>query len=479
MSKTLSEVYDIFILMESQRPLHAVFRNVAFFVTILVIVVIRHAIAHDFSAMYIGDYDGQDYRYIAEKIYGIQHDYTRYDPYFSLTGWGLYLDAVPFRGIGVGTIILVLERFFGNRIEIVLPYVIALITALAYTFYYVSCKKKYGGSVAAFSTAVLCIDAPWGDTIFPEMFLRPIFVSIIALCILLQGKKKRNDVLYICILLCVYLAALFKIQWWLLSIPLMFAMQCNSKTIIDKLFVILIGLCVPVSIILLHYYGWSYPHITAGSELHYNKRTQGAFFQSLCRTKPKLGPNNILCKQRDIVHINMQYRSFHPVDDIQRISTDLAKKIHSHFLANLKQTLQNLSNGFVYMTNYSFWNRYNILVQNCDRVESSIIATGTDCTILAKTYSPLYLRIIDVVSMLILIVGITMKTTRCLSSVTLSFWIVPAITNILSYYDIRYHFAQAGLPIVVSILIISQWNDRKKYLRRVTGLLLGVSKMSR
>jgi hypothetical protein len=63
-----------------------------------------------------------------------------------------------------------------------------------------------------------------------------------------------------------------------------------------------------------------------------------------------------------------------------------------------------------------------------------------------------FLRIIDLAVWLLLIVGLACASTRVPCALALVLWVVPALGNVVSLYEFRYHMPMAGLAAAAACL---------------------------
>ena len=108
--------------------------------------------SNHFQASHI---DQADFRYIAEKFWSMDH--VGYSTGY-IRDWRHYLDAVPFREIGVGTYYLISAKIFQvlsgvqdvrpEMLSLWIPLSFILLLCGAYIFFYLSAEKKFGKAFA-------------------------------------------------------------------------------------------------------------------------------------------------------------------------------------------------------------------------------------------------------------------------------------------------------------------------------------------
>jgi hypothetical protein len=80
------------------------------------------------------------------------------------------------------------------------------------------------------------------------------------------------------------------------------------------------------------------------------------------------------------------------------------------------------------------------------------------------------MRGVDVLVWALLLIGVGLDDTRAACGLALVLWIVPALGNVVSPYELRYHMPMAGIGAVSAAIVVAhvvrRWRPRRLHVRR-------------
>gem|GEM_PF-3214102 len=376
--------------------------------------------------------DPGDYRYLAEHFYGVPHDPASYLEPDWHGNWAVFLSKVPFRDIAIGSYTLALKALFPEHLGVAGPLSLRVILSLSYALFFVFALRRYGALAAFFSLAILALPPwPWAlaKDLFPEAFLRVFFVLL--LCPLIALRKDFRNALpcVLTILLLLLILAHTKIQWMLYSfllLPALLIPFLHTRRIGAAAIVALGVLAIPVSLSLVHLIGWGDARIVQGSSLHAMLKTDWQNLAEACDTGAFEGYTPRFCTTREFRHGSWGHflANQEPDHDLQRLTRDLDRASMRYFLRRPAWMLEEFLKGLRLSTNVPGWRPF----------ES-------------------FAWLIDGFSVIVLLLGFLRRETFLLSSAALGLWIIQAVGHVFAVYDLRYHQAMAGIPLVAALLI--------------------------
>jgi len=381
-------------------------------------------------------FDHADYRFLAEYFWNIPHEPQTYIAEFG-GSWGAYLQMIPFRGIGVGTVYLFMLRPLEH---IVHPSgMLAAFMGIAYIIACGTVWQRFGrlAAIACF-TAFLFPAKTWAlsSELLAEPLLRTLMVLLWAIYVWIDGKNERIAQAVPLIWLLTFAITCTKSMWFLLPITLGITMLVlpssgtearKSRMATGALFL------VPVTLFMIHGIGWGYWGITAGNGLHANYKTSGAYLAEFCITHK----GTELCNTQHPINQYWQVPMNEGIPQAEWREFD--RRATSYLLS--RNALGEFLNGIAQQTNFP--------------------AGITGNTPFSRSNIAL---VLDLASWLLLIIGLGYRRTALLAALTLSMWIIPGIGTIFAAYTARYARATAGLPLATALLIgtiIARENWRK------------------
>jgi hypothetical protein len=423
---------------------------------------------YQFPPLQAGESDPGDYRYLAEIFWKVPHYYPSYHPVFSHY-WGNFLEHVHFRQLGVGTFYL----FFtsptgaspagaspagaspegGALTELLqhtsmIPIVLICLLSISYLIFFSACRSRWGSSLALFAfICLVSIPHIWAQTeeLLTEPFLRIILVNILSLVILLENQRALAVKVGLIYLL-LFLAVHCKSQWLLYGFLLFLCLGLflfSHKHYRLLLASSILALFLPLSLLLVNLAGWGYPALTPGLGLHINLKTEGALVEYITA---RLADDNQLSNGRKPAFLKGEnFDSFWRIrfdytpqesswrDRSMMADYQLLDKYANEYMLTHWQTqlLQPLLQGLIYTTNFpaGIWG-------NSPYVQP-----------------PLGLRLLDLLTVLVLVTGFFFRRTWLLATAALGLWLLPVAGTVFSVYVTRYHRPMAMLPLAVAFII--------------------------
>ncbi|HTM30983.1 MAG TPA: hypothetical protein VL263_06745 [Vicinamibacterales bacterium] len=407
-------------------------------------------------------YDPGDYRFIAEYFWGLPYDVRTYD---MEPGWPVFLQTVPFRGIGLGTAHLLVGLAATGRWPLhavdlritgqVFSAILKILLAGAEWLAFVAVRRRWGRAAAL--VALLCLAVPpslWRltDDLMTEPVLRIAFILLFALAVGLDGRR-RSVVAGSAIVLLLIVCVQVKSQW-VLAVPLLvpvLLLECHRRGVARRHLVTIGALAVlaPLSLLAVNWIGWRTVAMNPGVGIHLNIRHNGEVLASFCDGERVPGHAPAICD------------SARPTPRWWRIYVGPAARLAEY------QALDRYALS---------WVRSHPRQSLADFVEglglASIWPRGTHM----PPPESAVLDAIDGVVWLLLIAGLRRPDTRLPCALALVLWIVPATGNVISIYDTvrggRYHLPMMGIaPAAASVVVLSVRRRRAPSLARFKPIL--------
>ncbi len=389
----------------------------------------------------VDHFDHADFRYVAEIFWGEPHDLRTYQPDFS-EDWGRYLDAVPFRGIGVGTYYLTLRALIGFvnpgvaadpiRLGVFIAWSMKLLLASAYAIFFGVCRRRVGTRLALLCLALLLF--PWKTWILiEEMLVEPLvrILFVLAMSVLLsihesRGRLRLGAALFLFPFL---LAAHLKAPWMfypLLILPaIVLRLHAEKLSLRHALPAVALTLCVPLTLLLVNVLWWQDLTLSPGAGLHAQFKT-GEYTSSLCRSPTPLV--TVFCNRT--TKLNSWWNVYMGPDALPENYRALDRGVLPYILHTPQRMITDAFDGL--------------------RVASNVPEGAMD---ILPYGASLVILLLDISTWILLLVGLFQKETILLSAAGLGLWIIPAIGAIFALYDPRYHRPMAGIPLILAILI--------------------------
>jgi hypothetical protein len=407
--------------------------------------------------------DPADYRFVAEYFWNVPFHPETYDGIWH-GGWGDYLRLMPFRSIGLGSAYLLagwlrLGHAPATPAEVVaagiaLAYVEKLLLAGALLTLFVVLRRRWGMPLAFGGLAVTAFPPIYwriSDDFLTEAPQRVAFLFAFACAIALSGRaaddERRGGDAAAYLLLALLLAAThLKVQWYVgaaLVLPLL-VLQTKRGPLLSGRTVALCAAAamIPVSVLAVNWIGWSSLTLSPGFGLHANLRYEGDVLREYSarmagtadapafvdRTRPRLrwwdiyvGPEISRAQYEAFDDFGRAYVRARPVSALKTFWTGIT-------LASTVPGVQRV------------WPDGRIRLEPLEPPWAGIV------------------RGLDIAVWILLTVGLGLRQTRIPCAFALVLWIIPAVGNIVSPYELRYHLPMAGIgPIAAACVAVTAW----------------------
>lgn len=403
--------------------------------------------------------DPADYRFIAEYFWGVPFHPNTYDTIWH-GGWGDYLRLIPFRSIGLGTFYLLagwlrLGRAPATPDEVLaagiaLAYAQKVMLALALLVLFAVVRRRWNTVLALLTVAATAFPPVYwrtSDDFLTEPPTRIFFLLAFACAIALSGPRRSRDerrsIVPAFVLLGLWLVAThLKVQWYVGALMLLPALVFDTSRPppISRRTIALCAaaLAVPVSVMAVNWIGWRTITLSPGFGLHANLRYDGDVlreYSAIMATTPSrpafadperprlrwwniyVGPEVSRAEWEAFDGFGRQYLRHRPGSALHNFWTGLR-------LASTVPAVQRITQG-------------RIRLEPLDPPWAALV------------------RWLDVAIWILLAVGLAFPETRVPCALALVLWIVPAIGNIVSPYEPRYHLPMSGIAAVAAACVVA------------------------
>jgi hypothetical protein len=373
--------------------------------------------------------DPSEYRYAAEQFFGVPHDLESYAPYFK-TQWPLFLETVPFREIGLGTLFLLTNVLSGGQAMLALPLLAKLLLAGSSLLFFAAVRKRYGTAPAAAALAVVVLPViawTYTDALVTEAYARMLFLCCLSLAVASRGHV-RNATIAVTLPLTLLLTHL-KVQWLLFGFILFGALAFLSllehhwgKALLAMLSFVLL----PLTVSLVHWIGWHDARVNPGISLHVMHKSWGEAREAACQRTFEERPPAEFCNRPFTVSHWVDFANGLPAGEIATRVRALDATALPYLLSKPTALIVDLARGVFYATNFPFLPRpWNFL-----------------------------LKPVDLLCWIVLALGLTRRRTFLFAVLGLGMWIVPAVGTIFGQFDDRYQIPAAGVVLALALLIL-------------------------
>jgi hypothetical protein len=248
-----------------------------------------------FPRWQVHHFDHADFRYLAERFWGQEHDMQTYAQEFQ-EAWGGYLDIIPFREIGVGSYYLVVRAVTGfvtgaenmrpENLAFAIPFSMQLLLAGSYLLLYTVCRRIWGMAPALIVLA--CMVLPLGiwtitEELLSEPLLRICFVLLLASLLPLTqpgGKHRGSILLFLLVTFCMVHLKSHYMLLALLVLPALLLPRRHDLPLIAASIAIVVAM--PLSLIAVHKLGWDVYSGANGFGPYVSFRTNGRSLAYAC-----------------------------------------------------------------------------------------------------------------------------------------------------------------------------------------------------
>ncbi len=405
------------------------------------------------------DFDPADYRFVAEYFWHVPFAPDTYaDPWRS--GWGAFLRTVPFRGVGLGTLYLLvgwlrLGHAPATTTEVQSAGILlatiekALLAAALFTLFAVI-RRRWGTVVALVSLVATAFPSHlWRfcDDFITEPVARILFLFAFACTIAMSGERSRNWLamavagLFLC-------ATQLKVQWGLAGMLLLPAMlwqfdlrrrggDADRSTRWRAGIVLCVAIALaPLSVIAVNWIGWRTPRLNPGIGIHINLRSGGDVLR-----RYSMAPDGTNAPFTNAHRPLLNWWNIYVGPDVTPDEYEAFDRYAQHYVwTHDRAALHALWEGFqLASTVPGVTRRHGQLV----RLESP-----------SQPWLTL-IRWMDIVVWALLILGLCFASTRLPCALAAALWVVPAVGNVFSPYELRYHLPMAGIGAAASSIVVA------------------------
>jgi hypothetical protein len=384
------------------------------------------------------DWDAADYRYMAEKFWGIP--FVKESYFYVFPGWPRYMDAVPLRSIFPGSYFLFIQSLVGainpewleypETFALIYIGLLKLLLVAAYLCFYVACQRRYGAPLALCALLILTLpvtDGVWELTkivFLGEILLRIFFLLLLAIMVSYDFQRRVlwKHILAFAVILT--LCAHTKAQWALFGagISLCFVfMHIIMRSFYPAIVMwMAVAVFVPLSVLLVNALVWDYPTLSPGIAAHANYKSRGLFMKYVCEQQDE--ETLVFCNHPNKKMHHRYWDIYMGADVSAQAYRALDTKAVPYFMQQPKKMLESFRSGLQLASNYpgAFW----------------------------------VLRVFDYFTWLVLLMGLFHRQTFLLGSFGLGLWLIPALANVFASYVARYHWLMQGMPLMLAVIIL-------------------------
>lgn len=412
--------------------------------------------AHEWQA---GQYDPADYRIVAEHFWGVAPEPDTY--HFGRSyerEWAQYLDVVPFRGIALGSAFLAVSWAVnghpprtdtevvaaGHAVAIIEK--VLLVAAMLLLF---AMTHEVWGPVAALLALAAVAFPPrlWRltDELMSEPALRIVFLLVLSAAIAFGSARwRRTAAVSLPVLLLA--AAHLKVQWWVGAVllsPVVIAELIGDSMALTGALVGALTLAIPLSVVAVNWIGWRSTSLSPGLGIHVHIAYGDEMLEEFCAQYRSPGNPPAFCDpaQRRIAWWNLSMGPENSVRDYEALDTYARRYVIAHPANALEQFVEGVGRA-------SSFPGVAVIRDGRLRVEP-----------LPDAWRP-FADTVDLFVWGLLVAGLLSARTRLMAWTALVLWIIPAIGDVFSWYEPRYHQPMAGIGLAVAILVaLDVWPD--------------------
>lgn len=401
-----------------------------------------------------GNYDPADYRYVAEYFWGVPIVPETYDAIWN-GPWGTYLQTVPFRTIGLGTFYLLTgwlrlghvpqtpDEVLAAGLAFVVVQKILLAVALLTLF--AAVRRHWGaplGFVALFLTAFPSDIWRISDDFLTEPPHRILFLLAAAFAVGMGARRHASAGPAIALTGVWLLATHLKVQWYVgavLLLPVLLFQLWRDRASKGILVVVALATAaVPLSVIAVNWIGWRTTAMNPGIGLHLNLRYDEAILREFSAetegdaTRPPFA---------DLAKPRLRWWLIHVTPETTQAQYEVFDRFAQRYMrARPASVLEHFWEGLTLASSFPGIERGN---RGIIRLEP-----------LHQPWRTL-VRVGDVLVWALLLAGLAVDRTRVLCALSIVLWIVPALGNIASHYELRYHLPMAGIAATGASLVLT------------------------
>jgi len=395
------------------------------------------------------NFDPADYRLLAEHFWNVPTPESTYD---IDPDWQAFLRTIPFRGIGLGTVYLFVGILRNGQVPstpaeilatgVLLATLEKMLLAASLFILFEVVRRRWGTIEALVAiTATALPPRFWrlSDDFLAEPVLRVCFLLLLA-CAIAVGRRKSFG-LAVAMLALMIAGAHLKADWMLgglLLVPiLLVSPPISAASARSKIALCGFAALIPIGIVAVNWIGWRTISPRPGLALHVHLKYGEHLIRSFCDQNVQPDRRSPFCDEarprrfwwdvyigRDLTLKDMTAFDNYARHDLLTHPARDARELWAGLVlaSSVPGTTARLGEGFRVVPLSEPW--------------VSLV------------------RWMDVGVWLLLLVGLISPETRLPCGVALMLWIVPAIGNIVSIYELRYHMPMAGIALTCACHVL-------------------------
>jgi hypothetical protein len=396
------------------------------------------------------NFDPADYQLGAEHFWHVRIPASRFDVD---ADWVAFLNTVPFRGIGLGTLYLIVGLLRTGHVPstptdilaagVALATLEKILTAAALFTLFEVVRRTWGtleSLVAISATALPPRFWRLTDDLLAEPILHICFLLLLACAIGITRRKSMR--LAFAMIGLMFIAAQMKADWelgaLLLAALFLFSPPISLTTWREKFALCLAAALIPLSVTAVNWIGWRTLSPRPGMALHVNLKYGGALLQRFCSPSRRGSHRSPFCDEERRRHL--WWKIYLGRDVTVDAMTTFDNYARRDIIAHPARGLRELWTG----------------VQLASSVPGTAVRMGAGFRLvpLEEPWRTM-VRWVDLAVWICLLVGCSFPSTRLPCGVALILWIIPAVGNVFSLYELRYHMPMAGIAATCAFRVLA------------------------
>ena len=404
--------------------------------------------------------DPADYRFVAEYFWHVPFRAETYDVIWH-GGWGDYLRLIPFRSIGLGSCYLLAGWLrLGHApatpdevlaAGIAFAYAQKVLLAAALVVLFAAIRRRWNTALALFAVVVTAFPPVYwriSDDFLTEPPQRVAFLLAFACAILSSGprsndQRQRSAAPAFALIALWIFATHLKVQWYvgaLLLLPVLVLEFSRGAWLSGRTLALTAAvLVVPLSVMAVNWIGWRTVTLSPGFGLHANLRYDGDVLREYSAVMAAAPDRPAFA---DPQRPHLRWWNIYVGPEVTRPQWESFDDFGRQYLRHrLGSALRN------------FWTGIELgsTVPGVQRVTQGRIRLEP----LEHPWSTV-LRWLDAIFWILLFTGLAFHETRLPCAVALVLWLVPAIGNVVSPYEPRYHLPMSGVaPVAAACVVVT------------------------
>ena len=395
------------------------------------------------------NFDPADYRLLAEHFWHVPTPASTYDVD---PDWQAFLRTIPFRGIGLGTLYLFVGVLKTGHVPstpqdilaagVLLATLEKVLLAASLFFLFEVVRRRWGTIQALVAiTATALPPRFWrlSDDFLAEPVLRICFLLLLASAIAIGRRKSLG--LPIAMMMLMIVAAHLKADWalgGLLLLPiLLFSPPVSSVTVRSKIALCALAALIPISIVGVNWLGWRMLSPRPGLAFHVNLKYGEQLVRSFCEQPGAADRRSPFCDEGRPrrfwwdVYIGRDVT----VKDMTAFDRYARRDLLEHPARDARELWAGLG------------------LASSVPGTTSRLGQGFRVTPISEPWRTIVWWM-DLCVWILLLAGLTSPDTRLPCGVALVLWFVPAVGNIVSLYELRYHMPMAGIAATCAFHVL-------------------------